>query len=161
MWTQLHSIRSDGAARGCRSRAGLATYAAIVSCALGLMVPAQTASSQTLDGSVSAVQPNAVQAAKRHQARPTDNDASVDAAVVQHPHQKPAAEKAHNSPRSKPMNRTARAYLESNRQATGLPPTAMVCQDCEPEPSCSVWAPPCHPNRNSPTIDGAAIVVQR
>lgn len=181
MWTQRQLIRGHGAARGCRSRARLTTSAAIVSCTLGFMASAQTASSQTLDGLVEAVQPSAVQAAERHQARLTGNDALVDVAVVQHPHQKPAVEihsgaispagrtvlqdsrvrdggKTHNTPRSKPMSRTARAYLESDRQATGLPSTAMVCQDCEPPP-CSLWDP-CRSN-NSPIIDGAAIVVQR
>jgi hypothetical protein len=46
------------------------------------MLPARTASSQTLDGSKS-VQPDAARAAQRHQTRLTDNDALVDAVAKQ------------------------------------------------------------------------------
>jgi len=121
------------------------------------MVPAQTASSQTLDGSVRTVQPNDVRKAERHQARPTENDAV--GAVAQNADQKPRfadGVKAQNQPRSTAMSRTARAHLESHHQATGLPPTAMICQNCEPEPPrCRLY------NCNSPIVDGATIVVAR
>jgi hypothetical protein len=118
------------------------------------MVPAQTASAQTLDDSVRAVQPNDVRKAERHQARPSGNDA-VAAAVAQERAQKPADRvQVQNPPRSTAMNRTARAHLESHSQAIGLPALAMICQDCEPEP------PRCRRGcQNSSIIDGATIDV--
>ena len=57
MRTQQGWTNGDGS--GGR-RSGLATCAVILSSARGLGLPAQPAGAQTLDGSVGAVQPNAV-----------------------------------------------------------------------------------------------------
>jgi hypothetical protein len=141
MWTQCQSIPSDGSARQHRSWRSLAIHAAIISSMLGLSVPPPTASSQTLDGPVRAVQPHDVRKAERHQSG-QNNDAAA-TAVLQTVEQ-PRRVEPHSSVisptvriRSKAMNRTARAHLQNHRQGIGLPPTAMICQDCEPEhPTC-------------------------
>jgi hypothetical protein len=164
MRTQVQSIHTSGGRQRCQSRSRLAIHAAVVSCALGLVVAPGAGYSQTLDGAMTAVQPNAARPAERHRAHVTSDNLVADAAVVQTPilqtvRQDPhvrAAAKVRETTRSKPMNRTAQAHLETSRQAIGLPPVAMVCQDCEPQPPCGIYR--CG---NSPIVDGATIAVER
>jgi hypothetical protein len=153
MWTQLQLIPVGGAVRKRRSRAGLGMQAAICACSIGLMLPATTASSQTPDGSVQAVQPSAVRAAERHHVRPNTKGAPIDATVVVERPGIRATATAHNGTRRKTINRTAQAHLES--QGSTLPTTSMICVDCDPAPPCGFRC------GNSPIIDGAAIVVRR
>jgi hypothetical protein len=158
MRTTLQSLPGDRAAWRRRSRGVRAIETAIMACALGLIVPATMASAQTRDGSGRAVQPKTVQAAERHQARRSDSVTVVDA-VEQSRKEKPVetsmrAEAVNrDTTRSKAMNRTAQAYLET--QATGLAPLGMICLDCEFEPRPRGGA------TNSPIINGASIVVTR
>ena len=128
--------------------------AAIILTALGLLGPVHTASSQTVDSGSTAVQTGIVIAAQRHRAPRSGKEGLVDAPALPTPARTApqdtrTAAKPHQGAGSKPTNRTALAYLESSRQALGLPPAAMVCLDCDPAP-----------RRNSSIIDGATIVVE-
>lgn len=149
MRTQLQLRPVGGAVRNRQSRTGLAMRAAICAFGIGLMLPATTASSQTPDGSVQAVQPKKVRAAERHHVRPTKEAPTAAAVVVERDGIRATA----TAQRSNTINRTAQAHLEG--QASTLPTTAMICVDCDPAPPCSFRC------GNSPIIEGATIVVRR
>ena len=153
MRIQLLHTDNAGLTRGRASRIRPGT-AAVVLTTLGLLGPVHTASSQTVESGSTAVQTSIVIAAQRHRAPSIGKDVLVDASPVRTPARTApqdtrTAAKPHKGAGSKPMPRTALAYLESSRQALGPPPVAMVCLDCDPAPS-----------RNSPIIDGATIVVE-
>jgi hypothetical protein len=65
MRTELRSSVGDGTAGRYKSRAGHVVSAVVISSTLGLILPAQVASSQTLDGSSVTVRPNVVRPATR------------------------------------------------------------------------------------------------
>jgi hypothetical protein len=152
MRIQLLQTDNAGLTRG---RSGIRPgTAVVVLTALGLLAPVHTASSQTVDSGSAAVPTSIVIAAQRHRAPSSGKDVLVDAPAVRTPARTApqatrVAAKHREAAGSKPMPRTALAYLESSRQALGPPPVAMVCLECDPAPG-----------RNSSIIDGATIVVE-
>jgi hypothetical protein len=133
MRIQLLQTDNAGLPRG---RSGIRPGAAvIVLTALGLLGPVHTASSQTVESGPTAAQTSIVIAAQRHRAPSIGKDVLIDALTVRTPARAPqdtrGAAKPHKGFGAKSMDRTALAYAESSRRAFGLPPVAMVCQDCD------------------------------